>query len=76
MDWENVHCPLCHEKRKNTNRNKVWFDKMLSDKSKGKMVFFCTNHESLIHFVIEVFEVHNVIISVRQYVFDGRKPKQ
>ncbi len=76
IDWENIHCPVCNEKKKQGKNNKVWFDRLLSDKSKGKMVFYCTNHPSLIHFVTEVFDVNNAIISVRQYVFTDRKPKK
>lgn len=75
VDWENIHCPLCGEKRKNTPKTKVRYDPMLSDKKKGKMVFFCTNHEPRIHFVIQVFHVDDDIISLRAYVFQDRLPK-
>jgi hypothetical protein len=78
LDWQNIRCPIpsCNEKRKNTNKNKVWFDSNLSDKKKGKMVFYCTNHSpTYIHFVIQIFRVKDQIISVRQYVFTDRLPK-
>jgi len=75
IDWSNIHCSICGEKRKNTKTNKVWFDPKLSDKKKGKMVFMCLNHNPRIHFVIEVFEVNDDISSVRNYVFQDRKPK-
>jgi hypothetical protein len=76
IDWENIFCPICGEKRKNTRKNKVWYDPKLSDKSKGKMVFYCTNHDPRIHFVLEVFEVKNDIVSVRAYVFQDRRIKK
>ncbi len=75
IEWENIHCSLCGEKRKNTKKNKVWYDPALSSKSKGKMVFMCLNHEPRIHFVVEFFEVNDDIVSVRNYVFHDRKPK-
>ena len=74
IDWKNIFCPICGEKRKNTKRNKVWFDSKLSDKKKGKMVFMCLNHNPRIHFVIEIFEVNDDIASVRNYVFWDKKP--
>lgn len=75
VNWENIHCPICGEKRKNTRNNKVWYDPKLSDKKKGKIVFFCTNHPQSIHFVVEVFEVHDAIATVRVYVIYDRKPQ-
>lgn len=77
IDWDNIHCPLCGEKRKNTKTTKVRYDPLLSDKKKGKMVFMCTNHppNDWIQFVIQVFEVNDVIVSVRSYVFQDRLPK-
>jgi len=76
VDWENIHCPICGEKRKDSKKNKVWYDPSLSEKKKGKMVFYCTNHEPRIHFVLEFFKVYNDIISVRAYVFQDRKSKK
>lgn len=73
--WENIRCPVCGEKRKNTRKNKVWFDPNLSEKKKGKMVYYCTNHEFNLHFILRVFEVDNVIVSVNTYVFHDRLPK-
>lgn len=75
IDWEKIHCPICGEKRKNTNKNKVIYDPMLSEKKKGKMVFFCTNHDHRIHFCIQYFAVKDDIMSVRAYVFQDRLPK-
>lgn len=76
INWEKVVCPVCFEQRKNTKNNKVRYDPLLSDKKKGKMVFFCTNHkDTFIHFVIQVFKVKDQIISVRQFVFQDRMPK-
>lgn len=76
IDWQNIFCPLCGEKRKNTKRNKVWYDPALSDKKKGKMVYYCTNHKQSIHFIMQVFEVNDTIASVRVYVLYDRKPKK
>lgn len=75
IDWSKVECPVCHEKRKNTKRNKIFYNPDLSDRKKRKMVFHCTNHEHFIMFVIQVFKVKNVITSVRQFVFQDRLPK-
>lgn len=81
VDWDNICCPLCNEKRKNTNKNKVWFDKVLSDKPRGKMVFYCTNitkpkaHKNRIHFEIRYFEVDDDIVSIKAIVVEGRLPK-
>lgn len=75
IDWKNIFCPVCGEKRKNTNKNKIHFDEILSDKQKGKMVFYCTNHEPRIHIVISLFLVKDDIVSVRAYVFQDRLPK-
>lgn len=70
-----IHCPVCNEKKKDRN-SKVHYDPQLSDRGVGKNVYFCTNHgDNFIHFVIQLFEVDDVIISVRQYVFSGRLPK-
>ena len=73
-EWNNIHCVLCGEKRKNTKKNKIHFDPKLSDKSKGKMVFFCTNHNPRIYFVVEIFEVNDDISSMRIYVMWDKKP--
>jgi len=75
MDWQKVECPICHEKRKNTKKNKVFFNLDLSNKQKRKMVFHCTNHEHFIMFTIQIFTVKDVIVSVRQFVFQDRIPK-
>ena len=56
-----VYCPRCGEKKKNY-KPKIFFDPKLSDKSKGKMVYYCTNHKpNPIYFCIEEFAVHDVI---------------
>ncbi|MCV0393667.1 MAG: hypothetical protein K5790_10335 [Nitrosopumilus sp.] len=77
FDWQKVKCPhpSCSEIRKNTPKNKIHFDSNMSDRKKGKMVFWCTNHNPWIHFVIQIFKVKNQIVSVRQYVFKDRLPK-
>ncbi len=72
--WKNIHCPICNEKRKNTKKNKVWFDNALSDRKNGKMIFYCTNHDDPVHFMIQLFIVKDVLVSVKQYVFHGRLP--
>lgn len=70
-----IHCPVCNEKKKDRN-SKVHYDGVLSDRKLNKNVYFCTNHgDNYIHFVIQVFEVEDVIVSVRQYIFSGRLPK-
>ena len=79
VNWEQIHCPLCGEQRKNTDKNKVIFDPKLSDKTKGKMVFMCINlnpkfHSTRIHFIVEVFEVKVDISSVRIYVIHDKRP--
>lgn len=74
IDWKKVECPVCHEKRKNTKRNKIFYNPDLSSKKKGIMVFHCTNHEHFIMFTFKVFLVKNVIVSVKQYVFTDRIP--
>lgn len=74
MNWENIRCPVCHEKRKNTKKNKIFYDPLLSDKKKGKMCFTCTNHKHFIMFVTQVHTVKNVIVSVKQFVFQDRMP--
>ena len=75
VNWEDIHCVLCGEKRKSTSKNnKIWYDPKLSDKKKGKMVLMCLNHNPRIHFVVEVFTVNDDIVSVRRYVFQDRKP--
>ena len=70
-----VFCPLCGEKRK-SYKSKVLYDKMLSDKSKGKIVFYCTNHPYIVHFCIEVLEVNDSISSMRIYVMYDKIPKE
>ena len=76
MTEQVVTCPECGEVKK-FHKSKVFFDPLLSDKSKGRFVYFCTNHEPQnIHWVYEKFVVKNVIISIRQYVFEGRLPKK
>ena len=75
IDWENIRCPECHEKRKNTKKNKIFYDPLLSDKKKGKMTFHCTNHEHFIMFVTQVYTVKDVVVSIRQFVFQDRLPK-
>jgi len=75
IDWKNIFCPICGEKRKNTKRNKVWFDPKLSDKKKGKMVFYCTNHEPRIHIILEGWEVYDDVITVNTYVAWDKKPQ-
>lgn len=75
LDWDKVVCPVCHEQRKNTPKNKIVYDPLMSDKKKGKMVFHCGNHDRFIMFVIQVFKVKDNIISVRQFVFQDRLPK-
>jgi len=76
IDWEKVVCPVCHEQRKNTPRNKIWSDAFLTDKKQGKMVFFCTNHEpNNIYFIIQVLTVNDQEFTVRQFVLDKRLPK-
>jgi len=72
IDWESIMCPICHEKRKNTKKNKIFYDPLLSDRKKGKMTFHCTNHKHFIMFVTQVHTVKNVIVSVRQFVFQDR----
>ena len=75
MDWDNIHCVACGEKRKPTSKNnKVWYDPKLSEKSKGKMVFFCTNHDPRIYFVVEIFAVNDDISSMRIYCVHDKKP--
>lgn len=77
IDWEHIRCPIpsCNEKRKEgSKRNKVWYDAGLSEKHKGKMVFFCTNHKPRIYFVMKVYIVNDDIVSVRRYVFQDRLP--
>jgi len=69
-----VFCPRCGEKRKKRN-SKVFYDPKLSDKSKGKIVFFCTNHDPYpIHFCIEEFTVNDAISSMRIYIMYGKIP--
>ena len=69
-----VYCPRCGEKKKNY-KPKIFFDPKLSDKSKGKMVYYCTNHKpNPIYFCIEEFAVHDVITSMRIYVMYDKKP--
>lgn len=76
IDWANIHC-ICGEKRKDTSKhNKVHYDPKLSDKKKGKMVFFCTNHDPRLYFVIEIFMVNDDIVSMRRYCMQDRKPKK
>jgi len=75
MDWENIRCPLCHEKRKNTKTNKITFQPLLSDKKKGKLTFLCSNHEHFIMFVTQVHTVNDVVVAVRTFVFQDRLPK-
>jgi hypothetical protein len=75
IDWQTIFCPVCGEKRKNTKKNKVWFDPRLSEKQKGKMTFYCTNHNPRIHFVMQEFIVDDDTVSVSAYVFQDRKPK-
>jgi len=71
-----IYCPKCGEKRK-SYKNKVWYDPKLSDKSKGKTVFFCTNHEPYaIHFCYEEFIVNDAIASMRIYVIYAKLPKE
>ncbi len=74
MNWEKIECPICHEKRKNTKKNKIFYDPLLSDKKKGKMCFTCTNHKHFIMFVTQIHTVNDVIVSVRQFVFQDRLP--
>lgn len=69
-----VFCPKCGQQKK-SHKNKVWYDPMLSDLKKGKIVYYCTNHEPSIHFVLQEFSVNNVLASVRVYVFQDKKPK-
>lgn len=75
MDWENVRCPECNEKRKNTKKNKIFYNPDMSDRKKRKMVFHCTNHKHFIMFVIQKYVVKDVVVSVRQFVFQDRLPK-
>jgi hypothetical protein len=62
-------CPDCFEILKNSKLNKVWFDPKLSNKKKGRMVYYCTNHSNPIHFVVEKFYVKDSLVSIRNYVF-------
>lgn len=71
---ELILCPICGEKKKD-RKSKVHYDPNLSDRSKNKLVYFCTNHEDHLFFTREIFKVKNVIVSVRQYIFYGRIPK-
>ena len=79
FDWQKVKCPdpSCDQVRKNTPSNKIWFDSGMSDKAKGKMVFFCTDtrHDQPLHFMIKLFIVNNVVFSCNEYVFKSRIPK-
>lgn len=75
IDWKNIFCPVCGEKRKNTRKNKLWFDHALSDKDQGKMTFYCTNHEPRFYFVFKYYAVADDISSVRVYFFQDRLPK-
>ena len=74
IEWDNIHCVLCGEKRKNTKKNKVWFDPKLSEKKKGKMVFMCLNHNPRIFFCVEGFAVNDDISSMRIYTVWDKKP--
>ncbi len=76
IDWKNIHCPICGEKRKNTTKNKVWFDYALSDKSKGKMVFYCTNHTPRYYFVFKYYSVDDDFTSMKIYIMQDRLPKE
>ena len=74
IDWTNIHCIQCGEKRKNTNKNKIWFDNALTDKKKGKMVFYCTNHNPRFYFVVKFYTVDDDASAVRTYVMRDRLP--
>jgi len=59
-------------RKERTQKNKIFYDPLLSDKKKGKMCFTCTNHKHFIMFVTQIHIVKNVIVSVRQFVFQDR----
>ncbi len=76
LNLDKVVCPICFEQRKNTKSNKIFYDPLLSDKKKGKITFSCTNHDkTYIHFTFQIFKVKDQIVSVRQFVFQDRVPK-
>lgn len=72
---KDVYCPRCGEKKKDY-KPKIFFDPLLSDKKKGKLVYRCTNHPEWIYFCIEEWEVNDAISSMRIYVIHDKRPDE
>lgn len=76
IDWQNIYCQFCGEKRKNTKKNKVFYDSYLSRAKKGIHTFYCTNHSVWLYWTVEIHEVKDAIRSVRNFVFHNKLPNK
>jgi len=76
IDWENIHCQICGEKRKNTKQNKVFYESYFSKPKKGIRVFYCTNHAVPVYWSVEIHEVKDAMKAIRNFIFHDKLPEK